>query len=86
MAEVVFKGTEIKAFSVMRHKVFGVNNLPQVKFTKVEKVVEVSHWGNVAITERYRMVNTGPSLKGEFSRVTYGSKGNSEVKNDYKGM
>jgi oligosaccharyltransferase complex subunit alpha (ribophorin I) len=48
--------------------------------------VEVSHWGNVAITERYKMVNTGPSLKGEFSRVTYGSKGNSEVKNDYKGM
>ena len=64
MTEVVFKEIEAKPFSVVKHKVFGVNNLPQVKFTKVEKIVEVSHWGNVAITERYKMVNTGPSLKG----------------------
>lgn len=32
------------------------------------------------------MVNTGPSLKGEFSRVTYGERSQSEVKNDYKGI
>ncbi len=38
------------AFSFARHRVFGVNNNPQVKFTEVEKVVEVSHWGNVAVT------------------------------------
>ncbi len=57
-----------------------------MKFTSVEKIIELSHWGNVAITENYKMVNTGPSLKGEFSRVTYGSRNQADVKNAYKGI
>jgi len=57
-----------------------------VKFTEVEKIIELSHWGNVAITENYKIVNTGPSLKGEFSRVTYGSRNQADVKNAYKGV
>lgn len=63
-ADVVFSGSKVAPFTVEKHTVFGVNNNPQVKFTKVEKTVEVSHWGNVAITEQYSIVNTGPTLKG----------------------
>lgn len=86
MADVTFSGSRVAPFTVERHTVFGVNNNPQVKFTKVEKTVEVSHWGNVAITEQYSIVNTGPSLKGEFSRVTYGSRSPSETRNAFKGI
>lgn len=86
MAEVSFSGKDIKPFSAVRHTVFGVNNNPQVKFTSVEKVVEVSHWGNVGITENYKLVNTGPSLKGEFSRVTYGSRSQADARNAFKGI
>jgi oligosaccharyltransferase complex subunit alpha (ribophorin I) len=32
------------------------------------------------------MVNTGPTLKGEFSRVTYGSRSQAEARNAYKGI
>lgn len=77
MSEVLFKSNNLQPFNSIKHKVFGVNNLPQVKFTSVEKVVEVSHWGNVAITEKYKIINTGPTLKGEFSRVTYGARSQS---------
>lgn len=40
-------------------------------FTEVEKIIEISHWGNIAITEFYKLKNTGPEMKGEFSRVEF---------------
>jgi oligosaccharyltransferase complex subunit alpha (ribophorin I) len=86
MTEVTFSGRQTKPFTVTRHTVFGVNNNPQVKFTSVEKVIELSHWGNVAITENYKTVNTGPSLKGEFSRVTYGSRSQADARNAFRGI
>ena len=86
MSEVTFTGRKIKPLTATRHTVFGVNNNPQVKFTSVEKVIEVSHWGNVAVTESYQIVNTGPTLKGEFSRVTYSSRSQADTKNAYKGI
>ena len=86
MAEVTFAARNTLPFAYQKHSVLGVNNNPQVKFTEVEKVVDVSHWGNVAITENYKIVNTGPSLKGEFSRVAYGSRSQADSKNAYKGM
>jgi oligosaccharyltransferase complex subunit alpha (ribophorin I) len=55
-------------------------------FTEVQKTIDVSHWGNVGITENYKIVNTGPSLKGEFSRVTYGSRSQADAKNAFRGI
>ena len=80
-----FSAGSLEPFSRVRHTVFGVNNNPQVQFTSVEKVIEISHWGNVGVTESYKIVNKGPSLKGEFSRVTFGSKGY-DIKNAFKGI
>lgn len=39
----------------------------------LEKEIEVSHWGNVAIEEKYLIANKGPLLAGEYSRVDFDS-------------
>ena len=37
----------------------------------VEREVEVSHWGNVAVEEHYDLTHSGAKLKGGFSRLDY---------------
>ena len=53
-------------------------------FSEVEKIIEISHWGNIAITEFYKLKNTGPELKGEFSRIDFDPKRNT-AKNAFTG-
>jgi len=48
--EVEFNKNSIEPYTHVKHHVFGVNNNAQVQFTHVEKVIEVSHWGNIGIT------------------------------------
>jgi hypothetical protein len=86
LGQVTFSEKRTSPFSVTKHIVFGVNNNPQVVFTEVQRTIDVSHWGNVGIIENYKMVNTGPSLKGEFSRVTYGSRSQADAKNAFRGI
>lgn len=81
-----FKSTNIEPFTLEKHIVHGVNNEPQVVFSEVERIIEVSHWGNIAITEFYKLKNVGPTLKGEFSRVQFSSQNNFEAKNAWKGI
>jgi len=35
------------------------------------RVIEVSHWGNIAVEETYDLVHSGAVLKGPFSRYDY---------------
>ena len=44
-------------------------------FNNAHKIFEVSHWGNVAIEERYQVENVGAKLEGEFGRVDYDNHG-----------
>ncbi len=86
---VVFKKLNAEPFSIQEHAIHGVNNKPQVYFTNVERIIEVSHWGNIAITEFYSLKNFGPSLKGEFSRISFGSQGYQDpvsAKNAFRGI
>ena len=53
-------------------------------YTEVEKIIEVSQWGNIAITEFYKLKNVGPEMKGEFSRVQFNPQSNN-AKNAYTG-
>lgn len=79
----------MEPFTSEEHVIHGVNNKPQVYFTNVDRTVEVSHWGNIAVTEFYSLMNYGPSLKGEFSRITFGSQGQqdpSSAKNAFRGI
>lgn len=47
------------------------NNSPFLAVTSMERVIEVSHWGNIAIEETYDLRHTGAKLKGPFSRYDY---------------
>ena len=40
-------------------------------FSDVEVVIEISHWGNIALKGFYKAINEGAGLKGEYSRVDY---------------
>jgi len=47
------------------------NNAPFITMLTMRKEIEVSQWGNVAITEWYEMKHTGATLTGPFSRFDY---------------
>lgn len=39
------------------------NNSPFLTITKLDRLIEVSHWGNVAVEEKIEIVHTGAKLK-----------------------
>lgn len=47
------------------------NNSPFLTVTRIERLIEVSHWGNIAIEEMIEVEHTGAKLKGAFSRYDY---------------
>ena len=51
------------------------NNNPLVVFNYAIKTFQVSHWGNIAITEEYQIENVGAKLIGEFGRIDYDESG-----------
>lgn len=52
-------------------KVHYENNSPFLTVTNLERIIEVSHWGNIAVEEHISMRHTGALLKGPFSRYDY---------------
>ncbi|XP_058094499.1 dolichyl-diphosphooligosaccharide--protein glycosyltransferase subunit 1B isoform X2 [Magnolia sinica] len=50
------------------------NNHPFAVVEELERELEVSHWGSLQITERYKLVHAGAKHKGVFSRVEYQSR------------
>ncbi|KAI5718338.1 hypothetical protein M8J77_019701 [Diaphorina citri] len=59
------------------------NNSPFLVVENLERSIEVSHWGNIAIEEKIEIVHAGAKLKGSFSRYEYqreSSSGLSSVK------
>lgn len=47
------------------------NQTPFLVVTKMERLIEVSHWGNIAVEETIDMVHSGAVLKGSFSRYDF---------------
>ena len=47
------------------------NNSPFLVVDRLERVVEISHWGNIAVEESLQMTHTGALLKGSFSRFDF---------------
>ncbi|CAL9240870.1 unnamed protein product [Arabidopsis halleri] len=43
---------------------------------KLVREIEVSHWGNVQVTEHYNVVHRGAQLRGEFSRLDFQARPN----------
>jgi len=61
----------VEALKVHPLRIHYENNNPIVVFNTAHKIFEVSHWGNIAIEERYQIENVGAKLDGEFGRVDY---------------
>ena len=53
------------------------NNSPFLMVSKLERIIEVSHWGNIAVEETLDVLHTGARLKGPFSRYDYQREHNS---------
>ncbi|CAI7913343.1 unnamed protein product [Closterium sp. NIES-53] len=47
------------------------NNRPFPLFERAEREYEISHWGNVYVTEDYHLVHSGAKHTGMFSRLDY---------------
>lgn len=58
-------------FSEAELRVHSENNTPFLTITSMERVIEVSHWGNIAVEEHIEVRHSGAELKGPFSRYDY---------------
>ncbi|KAL7740515.1 hypothetical protein ACLKA6_012288 [Drosophila palustris] len=59
------------------------NQSPFLTVNTLERTIEVSHWGNIAVKEAIQMTHSGAKLKGSFSRYDFqkdGRSGQSAVK------
>ncbi|KAH8263197.1 hypothetical protein KR044_005797, partial [Drosophila immigrans] len=59
------------------------NQTPFLTVNTLERTIEVSHWGNIAVKEAIQMTHSGAKLKGSFSRYDFqkdGRSGQSAVK------
>ncbi|KAG8377235.1 hypothetical protein BUALT_Bualt08G0007200 [Buddleja alternifolia] len=79
-----FSGSEIKygpyenlpPFSYSPIVVHVVSNKPFALAQELVREIEISHWGNVQVTENYNLVHAGAELTGEFSRLEYQARPN----------
>ncbi|KAL3639832.1 Dolichyl-diphosphooligosaccharide--protein glycosyltransferase subunit 1A [Castilleja foliolosa] len=79
-----FSGSEIKygpyentpPFSYPPIVVHFVSNKPFSVAEELVREIEISHWGNVQITENFNLVHGGAELTGEFSRLDYQARPN----------
>uniref|UniRef100_A0A9L0THQ3 Dolichyl-diphosphooligosaccharide--protein glycosyltransferase subunit 1 n=1 Tax=Equus caballus TaxID=9796 RepID=A0A9L0THQ3_HORSE len=62
---------DVPAYSQDTFKVHYENNSPFLTITSMTRVIEVSHWGNIAVEENVDLKHTGAVLKGPFSRYDY---------------
>jgi oligosaccharyltransferase complex subunit alpha (ribophorin I) len=63
--------TDIEGFDSSPLYIHYQNNAPFATATRMIKEIEISHWGNVAITENYDLTHSGAKLTGPFSRHEY---------------
>ncbi|KAJ9546020.1 hypothetical protein OSB04_025727 [Centaurea solstitialis] len=74
-----FSGSEIKygpyenlpALSYSPVVIHFPSNKPFAVAKELVREIEISHWGNVQVTEHYDLVHGGAQSKGEFSRLDY---------------
>ncbi|RVX15786.1 Dolichyl-diphosphooligosaccharide--protein glycosyltransferase subunit 1A [Vitis vinifera] len=72
-------GSEIKYGPYENHPPFSYSpivvhfeqNQPFAVAEQLVREIEISHWGNVQVTEHYKLIHAGAQSKGEFSRLDY---------------
>jgi len=63
--------SDIDALKQSTMKIHFENNSPFLAVVDMHRVIEVSHWGNIAIEESFHLRHLGAELKGSFSRYDY---------------
>lgn len=61
----------VKPFEQSELSVHFENNSPFLTVNNLQRTIEVSHWGNIAVEETVDMYHSGAKLKGSFSRFDY---------------
>ncbi|KAJ4445366.1 hypothetical protein ANN_07171 [Periplaneta americana] len=61
----------IPPFSIQKQTVHYENNESFLTITNMERVITVSHWGNIAVEETIELLHKGAILTGKFSRYDY---------------
>lgn len=61
------------------------NNTPFAVATRCVREIEISQWGNIAVTEWYELRHDGATLKGHFSRQEY-QKGSSSAPASFRSI
>ena len=59
-------------------------NEPIAVMNYAYRTYEVSHWGNIAVEDKYQIQNIGAKIEGEFGRVDYDTYGRAGGKNAIK--
>ena len=77
---------DLPSFALLEFRAHYQNPKPIPYFTKVVREIEVSHWGNIAVSDWYTLVNRGAEIKGEFSRFDYSSRGRNVAVNALKDL
>lgn len=71
--------SSLEPFAYSQISIHYDNNSPFLKVTKLTRTIELSHWGNVAVTEVIDIVHHGAKLKGSFSRYDYQRETNNGI-------
>ncbi|KAM9759701.1 dolichyl-diphosphooligosaccharide--protein glycosyltransferase subunit 1 [Menidia menidia] len=70
---------DVAPFSEDAMKIHYENNTPFLTITSITRIIEVSHWGNIAVEETIDLRHTGAMLKGPFSRYDYQRQSDSGI-------
>ena len=62
---------DLPPFKAKKLYIHYINNKHLMVFNYAIKTFQVSHWGNIAVTEEYQIENIGAKLIGEFGRIDY---------------
>lgn len=50
------------------------------------RTFEISHWGNIAVEEKFKIENKGAKLEGEFGRIDFDDQGRKGGRNSLGNM
>lgn len=82
-SRITYELEDVSPLSKVSMRVHYVNNKPLMVFSSAAKTYQVSHWGNIAVTEEYKIANIGAELTGEFGRLDYDEYGRRGGKNAF---
>jgi len=76
----------LAAFSFSPFIVHFEDNQPFAVVKELVREIEISHWGNVQITENYHLFHGGARIKGGFSRIEYQARPNVRGASSFKSL